>query len=770
MTCPHSCQCYGLVFVCTGKFPAADYPDLKYLNADGSGMKLQDVSGNRWLVHLSLRNCNITGIATADFPNLRSLDLSHNALIGFRAVDLQNLKFLDLSYNSLIQFTETSFQNLEVLDLSYNSITNISLAGLAQLRSLRTLSLAQNRFLSLNFITNTTIFLELTSVNFSSMIIEEITDSFLEMFPDIQYLNLSGCNIEKMSPKGFSELHELKVLDLTGCPMTDFSQDLFKGLQHMKAIFADNYRLCCPAILPDGFCSDKCRAIADEISSCDALLRTDIFRFFLIVYTVLTLVGNLASFLYRFLGKQGARKQLGFDVFVTHLCVSDFLMGVYLAIIGVADRWYFGSYSFNDRKWTHSAMCKLAGYLSFVSSEVSAFLICFITLERLLIIHFPHNNLHFTARSAGVASVAGWVVGAALAAVPLLPVTDHWQFYSQSGICIPLPITRKVFPGSDYSFYVMIVANFVLFLFIAFGQLLIFWSYYAQSKAVSSSGKRTKDMAIARRLLVVAMSDFLCWFPIGVLGLMARFGVPISGDVNVAMAIFVLPFNSAVNPLLYTLPKVREQRRQAKTMKSREHATITRTENSVGAPSSSAAMHQEHSLQKEQFKAEEAWQLMVKFLKDGRVKPEQVKLHLGNSSMKSQEDTVKNEDLTADQAWQLMVKFLNDGRVKPEQVKLHLGNSTAQSQEDIVKNEDLTGEQACQLIVKCLNDGRVKPEQVRLHLSNSSAQSQEDMVKNEDLTAEQAWQLMVKFLHDGRVTVQQVKRHCQEHSNSETPN
>ena len=39
-------------------------------------------------------------------------------------------------------------------------------------------------------------------------------------------------------------------------------------------------------------------------------------------------------------------------------------------------------------------------------------------------------------------------------------------------------------------------------------------------------------------------------------------GMPIPGEVNVGMAIFVLPFNAALNPFLYTF-KMLQQRLQA---------------------------------------------------------------------------------------------------------------------------------------------------------------------------------------------------------------
>ena len=60
------------------------------------------------------------------------------------------------------------------------------------------------------------------------------------------------------------------------------------------------------------------------------------------------------------------------------------------------------------------------------------------------------------------------------------------------------------------------------------------------------------------------VSDFLCWFPIGLAGLLAANGARIPGEVNVAMAILVMPINSTINPFLYTLNIVLETRRRAR--------------------------------------------------------------------------------------------------------------------------------------------------------------------------------------------------------------
>ena len=67
---------------------------------------------------------------------------------------------------------------------------------------------------------------------------------------------------------------------------------------------------------------------------------------------------------------------------------------------------------------------------------------------------------------------------------------------------------------------------------------------------------------LAHRLITVAMSDFLCWFPIGLLGLLASSGTPVPGEVSVAMAILAFPINSALNPFLYTLNTILAKRQR----------------------------------------------------------------------------------------------------------------------------------------------------------------------------------------------------------------
>ncbi|KAK7096195.1 hypothetical protein V1264_005518 [Littorina saxatilis] len=537
-TCPRECQCQGLSFVCSQPFSSQEFSDLRYLDASGSGAKPQDVLNHSYLVWTSFASCKLAHLPVMVFPNLFVLDLSENLL----------------TVVSMDVFVE--MKSLDVLSLAGNPVvTLLSGKPATHASNLQQLDISRTRILA-----------------FDSRALKD--------FFNVRILNISHGSVARIVEDGFRYVSSLRRLDLRGNNIREYPTDAFKTLTELQFLYSSDFRFCCRIILPEHYDEIACQSPQDEISSCEDLLRSNVYRACLWLIGVMSIVGNAGSFLFRCVALRKVTKT-GFSVFVTNLCLADLLMGVYLAMVGAADSLYRGQYLSYERSWTASAVCKTAGFLSLLSSEVSAFIICLITLDRFIVLRFPFSTNKFRKKSALVASALVWIAGILLAVVPLLPVTSHWEFYGQSGICIPLPITRKTFAGRDYSFGVIIVFNFILFVFIAGGQSVIYLSVRSNLLTTDTT-KISQDATIARRLLTVVVSDFACWFPIGVLGLLASAGVPIPGEVNVAVAIFVLPLNSALNPFLYTFNMLMERRRkllELKLMKVLEAKVVTRETN-----------------------------------------------------------------------------------------------------------------------------------------------------------------------------------------------
>ena len=520
-TCPAVCQCQGLAFVCRQSFSLISFTELRYLDAEGSGIQPTVVSHNLYLIYLSLAACKVYSWPTVTFENLQKLDLSQNRLTLIfmqHFVFLENLRYLNLSGNPLDTMVKDSSDikrsPLISIDLSYTHI-----------------------------------------LTFDSLIFVK--------FASVESLNLSFSRLSTLSRETLSHLPTLKQLDLSGCDIKQFSTDMYKKLINLERIKTSDYKLCCKVCLPNAFNENYCFSPQDEVSSCRNLLRSKSHRAFIWVFCIFSVSGNAGILIYRFIHPHGSQSNSGYSIFVNSLNLSDCLMGVYLAIIGTADRFYDGQYLWYDHIWKSSTMCKIAGYFCFVSSEVSVFMISILTIDRITALHVACKRFRFTDRSAMMTSGLAWLCGLSVAAVPLLTVFSHRRVYGHTSICIPLSSQT----GQVSLFGVSALFKFVLFLFIGMVQTSIFWSMKSKSIHILSSTSALLDLVLARRLFTVIVSDCLCWIPIGLLGLMEYSGLHVPSEVNVAMAIAVLPLNSAVNPFLYAFNTLKEQRRKAKEAK-----------------------------------------------------------------------------------------------------------------------------------------------------------------------------------------------------------
>ncbi|XP_069134569.1 G-protein coupled receptor GRL101-like [Argopecten irradians] len=246
-----------------------------------------------------------------------------------------------------------------------------------------------------------------------------------------------------------------------------------------------------------------------------------------------------------------------YSLFTLNLAVSDMLMGIYLLIIGVVDIYYDGKYAWHDHKWRNSSLCTAAGILSSVSSEMSTFLILMVTIDRLIVIMFPLSRLsqgNVTWKWSVFVSVLLWMVSGTLAIIPVIALQSYFkdEFYSQSSVCLALPLRGNEQPGTEYSFAVFVCLNSFIFLLVLVGQMCICKSLRTSGARISSSQKRRREMTVAWTLFFVVATDFCCWFPIGVMGVASRFGMDIPDTVYAWVMVFVLPINAAINPLLYT--------------------------------------------------------------------------------------------------------------------------------------------------------------------------------------------------------------------------
>ena len=184
------------------------------------------------------------------------------------------------------------------------------------------------------------------------------------------------------------------------------------------------------------------------MSSCSNLLQNRLLRILVWVMGMASVLGNASVIITRlFAGRTTLRQP--YAQLVTHLDCKPCA-------------------------WRHSHRCKAAGALSTLSSEVSSVFILLITIYRYLVIKYPFSEHRNTKKGILVCRILTWCLGLTLAAVPLLPWTDHLQVYSSSAVCLGLPLLPERSAGWQFSAAVFIAFNCLLCLLIVVGQLAIY--------------------------------------------------------------------------------------------------------------------------------------------------------------------------------------------------------------------------------------------------------------------------------------------------------
>ena len=267
------------------------------------------------------------------------------------------------------------------------------------------------------------------------------------------------------------------------------------------------------------------------------------------------------------------------SLLVMNLAVADFLMGVYLLIIAVMDARWAGEYFKHDIAWRSGIGCKFVGILSMLSSEVSVMILSIITAVRYVSVVYSFKAKRVSRKRAAILCTIAWVLGILISVIPTLNISyfidegKGFGFYSRSAVCLPLHLSDEKPVGWEYSVSFFIGLNFVSFMFILLAYYRIFWQMKKASRAAHSKSKQRENM-LARRLLFIILSDLCCWMPIiiiGLLSLIGKFPDP-EKHAYVWIAVFVLPLNSSINPVLYTFSAktvkdtISGRRQRSKTM------------------------------------------------------------------------------------------------------------------------------------------------------------------------------------------------------------
>ena len=520
--------------------------------------------------------------------NLLSLEISENKLGTIPNTLFRNLSrliYLNMSKNSLSRLPSFIAQRqLQVLDVSENQLNTLKQVTFGNLKKLKLLSIAKNYITSLH------------------------SHMFLNV-DNLEFINASYNAIHNIGFRAVSVETRLKALDLRGNEMYKVTPHSFANLKN-STIIVDKYATCCLSN------KEKCISMKPrpQYLTCKRMLRDIVLRISVWVLGLSAFICNIIAYCVRSRKRQANKVQ---TLLISHLALSDLLMGVNMLILAIADVYYGQYFPSYAHVWRQGFVCKFAGFLSILSSEGSVFFITLISIDRMLGIKYPFGGKYrLGTKSARIFVALAWLMAFLISVIPINLASDKGNFYSISEVCIGIPIVRRhlttfmkvsteietttissspeykemiassyvvmtytyvrnfsVIPqelarnitytiaenagsqvGSIYSIVVFICINFSCFVIVPCCYVYIFIKANSTADGASRPQDPNEELRMARKMFAIVFTDFCCWVPLSFVCILTQSGViEVSPEMYAWTVGFILPINSSINPFLYVL-------------------------------------------------------------------------------------------------------------------------------------------------------------------------------------------------------------------------
>ena len=501
--CPGGCSCLGFAMDCDRykpRLPPKLYPTLRYFMLRNGNLKYPQRLFDGPVEHLLL------------------IDISSNII-------------MSLEHEFLGKAT-----SLFVLNLAGNHISKIMAYAFLWCHNLRYISLKGN---PIEFIEPHAFYgvMHMDKLNLSHLQIYYIGSFAFRSMMSLETLDISFNKLEYLNPNTFAGLPSILRLDLRGNRLSYVTGETFLTVAALQELHTDYHKFCCAA--PQ---VKLCTPTGDVYSSCADLMSNKTLKLLIWVLALVASLGNICVIIWR--SRSETKTPLSF--LVQNLGASDLFMGVYLLLIAAADAFYRDVYYLHEEEWRGSVICRMAGFISMLSSEMSMYVLLLIVTDRVLVVGLGRDGLKML--TVRILSVLGWVVWIMLS---LLPVINMNYFgtnrYIRHGVCFLFNLTEGKVSGWEFATAIFIGFNGFSLVYLVLG-----YSFTLISVLVRTGLSGGTEVAIALKLSLVVLTDCLCWVPPITIGVLSLLNHGIHPQVAMWVAVIVLPVNSALNPFLYT--------------------------------------------------------------------------------------------------------------------------------------------------------------------------------------------------------------------------
>lgn len=508
-------------------FSYNDIDDLKYVFDHCLSMTLLDLSYNRIKSLQEVFNHNL---------QLIDLNLSGNLLTSISKEDfyfLRKLTELNLSRNRLAFIHENAFdtiENLQRLDLSKNDLFSIPLHSKVYL-SIKIFIASDNQ--KLYYLPKSNLFANIRELQLHY---SYHCCPFLKIKTQTNSLELKTSNDIDQPTEEFLKLMNKNYTILAVKPTSDFEE--YKMFENDKKI--------------------KCSPMPDALTPCENLLEDLWLRIGVWLVSILGILSNFCVVIYNSISSfhfyRCHNNQFIPTFLLSNLAIADSLMSWYLFLLAYKDATSRHKFGQSALEWQASFTCNFAGFLSIVSSVASAFCLSLITFDRYYAIRNSFDSKRIGLRTAIFWIILIWVASIFIALLPLFQMNS----YSAYSICLPLQskntnnVIYIIFLNFLLIFCLLLISFLYASIFIDTLKIERRSSFSSCSSELQLKMRYVQEKKLARNIFLLVIVNFFCWGPLVFLSSYSLLTKrPVNRDYFKILAVFIIPFNSLLNPYLY---------------------------------------------------------------------------------------------------------------------------------------------------------------------------------------------------------------------------
>ena len=300
----------------------------------------------------------------------------------------------------------------------------------------------------------------------------------------------------------------------------------------------------------------RCSADPPWFISCSSLIPTEDMKIVFITISVLIIVASFLSIVIHVVYRKSNK---AFSLNVVSLNLNDIVLAVYFTIIWISDAMYGDYFYLQETKWRSSSTCFSAGFLLLMFTFTAQFMITLLSLSRLMIVANPLDT-NFKRVEFILKYILAIVFFALLLPISFVLATKFTISALPLSLCLPFIDPQKSSVVIKVITWIVAISQTATSIVNIVLHVLLVQKLRKSQKivAMSQSKPGKGNLNIITQLFIVTISNILCWLPANIIYITAMFLDRYSTDLIIWTTVGVMPINSVINPVVFTIVCLRK--------------------------------------------------------------------------------------------------------------------------------------------------------------------------------------------------------------------